>query len=90
MGLVKSAWSASRVAYAMSIVIPPNARARVTVPTAMGAAASTVTEGGKPVWAHSAFVPGVGGIVSATQSPNGQAVVFEVGSGSYEFEVQSH
>jgi hypothetical protein len=94
MGLVRSAWvtspaSSSGVAYAVSITIPPNSRARVTVPTITAAAVTTVTEGGRPVWAHGAFVPGVGGVTSATQGPDGHAVVFRVGSGSYEFEARS-
>ena len=96
MGLVRSAWSASPQAasssgavYTLSITLPPNARARVTVPTISAAAVASVTEGGRLVWAHGAFVAGVSGVTSAAEGLNGHAVVFQVGSGSYEFEARA-
>ena len=85
MGVVSSAWSASgsRDSYTMQVVLPPNARARVVVPTLTASSAATIAESGRTVWTKGAYVPGAPGIRFAAAGDT--SVVFVVGSGSYSF-----
>ena len=92
MGLVSSSWSATRHGrYTLHAIVPPNAQARIVMPTINGVfdAQTTVSEGESEtlVWTGGAFVPGAGtnGIRSASASADGQSVLLTVGSGSYSF-----
>lgn len=77
----------TKVVYSLVTVLPPNARARVTVPTLAAAAKVVVAEGGRTVWQSNAYVPGVAGIASGAAGADGESVVFSVGSGQYHFAV---
>ena len=92
MGLVSSSWSSSHSGrYTLCATIPPNARARVVVPTPGGVSAflATVTEGTNSamvaVWRGGSFVPGAKGVRNASAGSGGRSVVLAVGSGSYQF-----
>ena len=89
MGLVSSAWSARRGQYTLHAIIPPNARARITMPTVNGMlnTQTTVSESGAVVWSGSAHAPGAvkNGIRSASAGTDGRSVLFTVGSGSFSF-----
>jgi len=76
----------------LAVTVPTNARATVRVPFAAGTplANLTVLEGGVPVFARGAFVPGVAGVagaaVGAEDTPAGDVTVdVLVGAGSYAF-----
>jgi len=77
---------------ALAVTVPTGARATVRVPFPAGTALgnATVLEGGAPVWARGAYVPGVAGVLGARPGSEdlagGDATVdVEVGSGSYAF-----
>jgi len=98
MGLVSSSWSApQRGRYTLRAVVPPNAQARIIVPTTNGAfdAQTTVSEGDSGaevvVWEGGAYAPGAAdsGIWSASAGADGRSVVLTVGSGSYTFAAVS-
>ena len=88
MGVVGSAWRFDNTtdsgSYSLHATVPPNALARVIMPTLVAPAAATITDGSSVVWAHGVFLAdtGVHNAVSATRE---KSVVFEVGSGEYFF-----
>lgn len=89
-GPVAAAWRAGPapdVALQLDATVPTGASAAVAVPVrgAGGAAAGSVAESGSPVWRAGSFVAGVPGVFSARASPAGDAVIFEVGSGTFSF-----
>lgn len=90
MGVVGSAWRLDnapdgRHSYSLHATVPPNAHARVIMPTLVAPTAAVVLDGGSVVWSHGAFKPG-SGVHSASVAQNREnAVVFEVGSGDYVF-----
>ena len=59
--------------------------------TAAGGAAATatITEGAATVWAAGAFVAGTPGVFAGAATPDGRAVAFDVGSGTFAFAVTS-
>ncbi len=74
-GPIVSSWKRSEGKFTLEVTIPANTTARVWLPASAGA---SISEGGKPV----AQVSGV------TQLERGaENACFEVGSGSYRFEV---
>lgn len=86
--------SSGGVAVTLAVTVPANAKATVRVPFSSAGAAPgtvTVTEGGAPVWAAGAYVPGVPGVTGASvgpaaDTPVGQFTIdVEVGSGDYAF-----
>jgi alpha-L-rhamnosidase len=72
-GRVSSSWSLENGVFELTVEVPPNTTALVTLPNARLADA---TEGGRPI------VPGKG--VTAVRQ-EGEAVVVAVGSGTYRF-----
>jgi len=82
-GLVSSSWSRSTDSLRMEITIPVGATAEVHVPK-LRANSVVVKESGSEVWKDGRFEAGSPGVVSAREA--GEAVVFEIGSGSYVFE----
>ena len=74
-GLVAASWfqTGGALPLFLNVTVPPGAAARVVLPfprSGAGAApAVAVTEGGVPVWAHGAFVPGVVGVTGAALVP---------------------
>ena len=76
-GKVASAWTRKDGTFDLAVEVPPNTRATVRLPKAQLA---SVTEGGQPL-------AGVAGVSGPKQ--DGDAVVVEVGSGSYRFAYPS-
>ncbi len=72
-GKVSSAWVLKDGTFELAVQIPPNTRATVRLPKATSA---QVTEGGKPITQGN-------GIAQTRQE--GDAVIVEMGSGSYQF-----
>jgi alpha-L-rhamnosidase len=91
MGMVSSSWSATHHGrYTLHVAVPPNAQARIVMPTFSSAldGQTTVSEGesGTVVWKDGGFVPGTcDGIRSASAGADRKSVVIAVGSGSYSF-----
>ena len=86
MGTVALAWTLGPgLHYALNATLPPNAAARVIVPTLRPAAHAVIAEGGATVWAAGQFVPGVPGVVSGVAGADGESVEFAVGSGAFLF-----
>jgi alpha-L-rhamnosidase len=72
-GRVASSWTLKDGAFDLAVEVPPNTRATVRLPNAK---LDAVTESGRPVGSAS-------GISRARQ--DGDAVILEVGSGTYRF-----
>jgi hypothetical protein len=86
MGTVALAWALGPGPhYALNATLPPNAAARVIVPTLRPAAHAVIAEGGTTVWAAGQFVPGVPGVASGDADADGESVEFAVGSGAFLF-----
>jgi alpha-L-rhamnosidase len=90
MGLVRSSWSATQKGrFTLRAIVPPNAQARIVMPTVNGDGQTAVVSEGESaavVWKDGGFVAGAcDGIRSASASADGQSVVLTVGSGSYSF-----
>ena len=85
MGDVAVAWAVGAGGYVLNATLPPNAVARVVVPTLRPAAGAVVAEGGATVWAGGQFVPGVPGVLSGAEGADGESVELDVGSGAFSF-----
>ncbi len=83
-GVIASGWKKDGNALTLNVTIPTGARAKVSVPS-MGLKNVSIAEGGKTVWKNGAYVAGVVGIYSASQSAD--CVAFDTGSGSYSFRL---
>ncbi len=68
----------------LAIEIPVGSTAHVSVPT-LGLNAFAITEGGNAVWHNDACITGAVGISDARRDAD--RVTFDVGSGSYCFEL---
>jgi len=75
--------------YALTTTVPVGGTAVVTVPCMGAAATATITEGAATVWAAGAFVAGTPGVFAGAATPDGRAVAFDVGSGTFAFAVTS-
>jgi len=71
--------------YALNATLPPNALARVLVPTLRPLASAVVAEGGVTVWEGGKFVPGVPGVMGGVAGEDGESVELAVGSGTFSF-----
>jgi alpha-L-rhamnosidase len=67
------------------VTIPVNTTAQISVPK-IGLGDVSLTEGGHVVWQEAAFNPGVAGIADGHDT--GDAITFNVGSGSYAFQLR--
>eukprot|EP00656_Telonema_subtile_P053457 TRINITY_DN7765_c0_g1_i1.p2 TRINITY_DN7765_c0_g1~~TRINITY_DN7765_c0_g1_i1.p2 ORF type:complete len:371 (+),score=51.51 TRINITY_DN7765_c0_g1_i1:1763-2875(+) len=89
-GLIRAAWTCGQAnttqVFTYSVQVPVGSRASVTLP-GMGHEAVSIGANGGQVWSKGAFVAAVPGVVSGIKS--GSAYVFSVGSGSYDFVVNS-
>ena len=83
-GTVSSSWKRDARSSTLQVTIPVNARATVSVPK-MGLENVTVTEGGTMAWQAGSYLGGVAGIAGGSESTN--YVTFDVGSGSYSFQL---
>jgi len=73
--------------YALAAILPPNAKGSIALPTVIAPADVNITESNRTVWAAGAYIGGAPGITAAAIDAAGTAVVFEAGSGAYDFRV---
>jgi len=85
-GLTSSKWQRNSTSFKLEITVPANSQAEVSLPT-LGWASVSVTEGRQTIWDGESFVTGIPGIHAAHREEG--YVSFQVGSGSYEFEIQN-
>jgi len=85
-GVVSSSWKKTDNSLALDVTIPVNSRAKVSVPR-IGLKNITVKESGKLIWKAGKFVKSVSGINAGTETSD--YVTFDVGSGSYVFQLTS-
>ncbi len=84
-GNVTSSWSHDPGIITLHVDVPVNASASVSVPKADEMTDVTIHEGGHTVWEKGHFVDGTPGVMAGKL--DGKRVVFEVGSGMYNFRV---
>jgi alpha-L-rhamnosidase len=84
-GIISSRWNKTDASLTLEVTIPANATAKVSVPT-LGLKEFAITEGGKAIWQNDSYVRGVVGITGASRDVDW--VTFDVGSGSYCFELK--
>ena len=84
-GRISSSWMRSEDSFVLEVEIPVGSTAKVSVPT-LGLKAVAITEGGKAIWKGERHIDGVGGIAGARRDAG--RITFEVGSGSYRFELK--
>jgi hypothetical protein len=84
-GVVSSHWKKTGDSLVLNVIIPANAKGKVSVPS-LGLKNATIIEGGKVVWKDGAYVKGVAGITAGKQEPG--YYTFDVGSGEYGFKVE--
>jgi len=83
-GLAAIDWRKGEKSLAMNVTIPVNSTAKVSVPK-VGLKNAIITEDGKTIWKAGAFIKGVSGISSGSETDD--YVTFDVGSGTYAFEL---
>ncbi|MBA7501245.1 MAG: Bacterial alpha-L-rhamnosidase [Clostridia bacterium] len=83
-GMISSSWKKSDHSLALNIILPVNTQAKVSVPK-MNLGDVTIKESGKTVWENSSYIEGIAGITGASEDD--EYVIFNVGSGSYSFEL---
>jgi len=84
-GVISSSWKREADSLVLSVEIPVNSTAKVSVPT-LGLEKFEITEGGKAVWRDGAYVKGAAGITAAAREA--EWVTFDAGSGAYRFELK--
>jgi alpha-L-rhamnosidase len=98
-GDVTSTWSHDPGVIKLHVDVPVGSTATVAIPEESQMTEITVHEGGRVVWENRQFVEGTPGVTSAyasgePQAPSGafkdKRVVFEVGSGHYDFELDGN
>ena len=79
------------VRYTLHTALPPNAKARVVMPTIVPNSAARIEEVGsnRAVWTNGAYVPGADGVSGGAAGLDAHTVVFSVGSGAYTFVATS-
>ncbi len=83
-GVVSSSWRKFGNSLTLNVVLPVNSEARVGVPKS-GLSNITIKESQKTIWTNDSFVEGNEGIMSGSEDD--RYVTFEIGSGSYFFEI---
>ena len=83
-GIISSSWKRTENSFVLEVEIPVNSGAKVSVPT-LGLEGSAITEGGKAIWKDDSYIDGVAGITDGRRDADW--VTFDVGSGSYRFEL---
>jgi len=83
-GVISSSWKRTEDSFVLKIEIPVNSTAKVSLP-ALGLKEIAIIEGRKVVWKGGSYVKGTKGITAARR--DGDGVTFDVGSGSYRFEL---
>jgi alpha-L-rhamnosidase len=83
-GTVAVDWKKGEESLDMVVTIPVNSEATVCVPK-LGFADVVITESGETIWENGKFIRGVPGITAGSDGDD--YVVFDVGSGSYTFNL---
>jgi len=83
-GMVSSSWTRRDSSLVLNVILPVNSQARVSVPK-MGLESVIVKESGRTIWKDGSYVEGVMGIVGGDKGED--YVTFDIGSGSYFFEM---
>ena len=83
-GIISSSWTRTKDSFVLEIDIPVNSTAKVSVPT-LGLNEFAITEGGRAIWKNDSYIDGVAGVADACRDVDW--VTFNVGSGSYRFEL---
>ena len=81
-GPIEASWTKTTSMLTMTLSLPPNTRGDIVLPTPVLPESSVVTESGKVVWQHGAFV-NVTGVRHGSAAADG--IHFAVGSGNYTF-----
>jgi len=84
-GIISSSWKRTKNSFVLEIEIPVGSTAEVSVPT-LGLKGFAITEGGEVVWKNDSYVDGVAGVADGRRDADW--VTFDVGSGSYRFELK--
>ena len=85
-GVLEVSWARAATGLQLNATLPSGSGGTVAVPKTFGAS-TAVYEAGVSVWAGGAFVPGVAGVLAATD--DGAFIVFSVTSGAFVFEAAS-
>ena len=84
-GPVAVDWHRGENSLAIKVTVPANTTAQISVPK-IGWTDVIIVEGSDTIWQKEAFNPGVAGIADGYDT--GDAITFDVGSGSYEFQLR--
>lgn len=79
-------WARIASGLELNVTLPSGSGGSVAVPKTFGAS-SAISETGLPVWAAGAFVPGVAGVLAATEEAD--FIVFSITSGAFLFRTAS-
>lgn len=85
-GPISSSWTRTPSSVTLNVSIPAGSDGQVRIPVSSKFTSETVTESGHMVWDNGHFVPGDAGVSRAEQED--QALVFDVASGDYAFQVK--
>lgn len=83
-GLVAVDWERRERSLAMKVTIPVNSQAKISVPR-IGLRNVSVRESGRSIWEAGEFIKDVPGIIAGSETED--YVSFDVGSGSYVFQL---
>jgi len=85
-GKIKSNWIRKNNGFQLNVTIPVNSQAKVYIPK-VGLKNVTVKESGKIIFQDDSYIDGIVGINDGKKNAN--YVIFNIGSGSYSFELRS-
>ncbi len=83
-GTVSSSWVRDKDSLVLNVTLPVNTQAKVSLPR-MGLESVIIKESGKIIWKDSSYIEGVSGISEGGEED--EYVIFNIGSGSYSFEI---
>ncbi len=83
-GTVSSSWIRDKDSLVLNVTLPVNTQAKVSLPR-MGLESVIIKESGKIIWKDSSYIEGVSGITAGNEED--EYVIFNIGSGSYSFEI---
>ena len=83
-GMVSSSWIKRRSSLILNVTLPFNSQAKVYIPK-MKLEKIIVKEGKKPIWRNGSYLESIAGITGGSEDD--EYVTFNIGSGSYSFEI---
>ena len=83
-GIISSSWERTSDSLTLEVTIPVNSQAKVSVPK-MGLENIVIAESGNPIWKDGSYIGSAAGIADGSESDD--YVTFDVGSGSYVFQL---